>query len=53
LIFCGCCVSQGLLSGFIALTPNQVFGIKFQVFTGSPIHPPLGALKETQSLRSI
>jgi hypothetical protein len=27
------------------LTPNQVLWIKFQVFTGSPIHPPLGALK--------
>jgi hypothetical protein len=26
------------------LTPNQVLWIKFQVFTGSPIHPPLGAL---------
>jgi hypothetical protein len=29
------------------LTPNQVLRIKFQVFTGSPIHPPpLGALKD-------
>jgi hypothetical protein len=29
------------------LTLNQVCGFKFQVFTGSPIHPPpLGALKE-------
>jgi hypothetical protein len=26
------------------LTLNQVCGFKFQVFTGSPIHPPLGAL---------
>jgi hypothetical protein len=26
------------------LTANQVLWIKFQVFTGSPIHPPLGAL---------
>jgi hypothetical protein len=26
------------------LTPNQVLWSKFQVFTGSPIHPPLGAL---------
>jgi hypothetical protein len=24
------------------LTPNQVLWLKFQVFTGSPIHPPLG-----------
>jgi hypothetical protein len=28
------------------LTLNQVCGFKFQVFTGSPIHPPLGALKK-------
>jgi hypothetical protein len=27
------------------LTLNQVLWIKFQVFTGSPIHPPLGALR--------
>jgi hypothetical protein len=27
------------------LTPNQVLWIRFQVFTGSPIHPPLGALR--------
>jgi hypothetical protein len=26
------------------LTLNQVCGFKFQFFTGSPIHPPLGAL---------
>jgi hypothetical protein len=25
---------------FIVLTINQVCGFKFQVFTGSPIHPP-------------
>jgi hypothetical protein len=30
------------------LTPNQVLWIKFQVFTGSPIHPPLGALSKLQ-----
>jgi hypothetical protein len=29
------------------LTLNQVCGFKFQVFTGSPIHPPLGALSLT------
>jgi hypothetical protein len=28
------------------LTPNQVLWIKFQVSTGSPIHPPLGALSK-------
>jgi hypothetical protein len=33
---------------FIVLTLNQVCGYKFQVFTGSPIHPPLGALRSTQ-----
>jgi hypothetical protein len=33
------------------LTPNQALWIKFQVFTGSPIHPPpLGALKVTFSV---
>jgi uncharacterized YccA/Bax inhibitor family protein len=34
---------QELLSsqlGFIVLTLNQVLWITFQVFTGSPIHPP-------------
>jgi hypothetical protein len=29
------------------LTLNQVCGFKFQIFTGSPIHPPLGALRNT------
>ena len=33
------------------LTPNQVLWIKFQVFTGSPIHPPLGALTRAQVKR--
>jgi hypothetical protein len=32
------------------LTPNQVLWIKFQVFTGSPIHPPLGALTSTTNV---
>jgi hypothetical protein len=43
---------QELLSsqlGFIVLTLNQVLWIKFQVFTGSPVHPPLGALNWYQS----
>jgi hypothetical protein len=35
--------------GVIALTLNQVCGFKFQVFTGSPIHPPLGALSLLQN----
>jgi hypothetical protein len=33
---------------FIVLTLNQVCGFKFQVFTGSPIHPPLGVLSHDQ-----
>jgi hypothetical protein len=28
----------------IVLTINQVLWLKFSSFTGSPIHPPLGAL---------
>jgi hypothetical protein len=28
----------------IVLTLNQVLWLKFLSFTGSPIHPPLGAL---------
>ena len=31
------------------LTLNQVCGFKFQVFTGSPIHPSLGALKKNHA----
>jgi hypothetical protein len=42
------CLAKTLLQplGLIVLTPNQVLRIKFQVFTGSPIHPPLGDLKD-------
>jgi hypothetical protein len=39
---------QDLLSSHLALTVltfNQVLWLKFLSFTGSPIHPPLGALK--------
>jgi exonuclease III len=36
------------------LTPNQVLWIKFQVFTGSPIHPPpLGALKHNREWKIL
>jgi hypothetical protein len=35
---------------FTVLILNQVCGFKFQVFTGSPIHPPpLGALTSLTS----
>jgi hypothetical protein len=34
----------------IVLTLNQVCGFKFQVFTGSSIHPPLGALSIMMSV---
>jgi hypothetical protein len=30
------------------LTLNLVCGFKFQVFIGSPIHPPLGALTPSE-----
>jgi uncharacterized beta-barrel protein YwiB (DUF1934 family) len=36
------------------LTLNQVCGFKFQVFTGSPIHPPpLGALSHLVAVKRI
>jgi hypothetical protein len=31
------------------LTLNQVCGFKFQAFTGSPIHPHLGALNKNKA----
>jgi hypothetical protein len=33
----------------IVLTINQVLWLKFSSFTGSPIHPPLGALTNAAS----
>jgi hypothetical protein len=47
LISCGYCVLLRLLSSHLALfvlTFNQVFVALSSSFTGSPIHPPLGAL---------
>jgi hypothetical protein len=35
------------------LTPNQVLWIKFQVFTGSPIHPPSRCSQLTTKLENI
>jgi hypothetical protein len=32
------------------LTINQVLWLKFSSFTGSPIHPPLGALNNALSV---
>jgi hypothetical protein len=35
--------------GIIVLTPNQVFVALSSSFTGSPIHPPLGAFTSLPS----
>jgi hypothetical protein len=39
--------------GIIVLTPNQVFVALSSSFTGSPIHPPLGALSSVESAHGV
>ena len=52
-LLCDCHIVQDLLLSHLAiivLTLNKFLWLKFEVFTGSPIHPPpLGALNWYQS----